>query len=187
MTRLWLSRMTTETICVAPIRMRLRRASVLMAPMMATVFENEDLLSLILSHAQLSPREYVWASRVSKAWHDVCLRDGELALRAARCAHCLTKRALMGLLALNSGEADRLPRATLGRRDGGVMYAYPVEVVDQAWEGVVGGVEAWRVRLAGRVREQEAVEVVFGSGWRDIRWPKRQKTWGGGGSMCAVY
>ena len=68
--------MTTETICVAPIRMRLRRASVLMATMMATIFENEDLLSLILSHAQLSPREYVWASRVSKAWHDVCLRDG---------------------------------------------------------------------------------------------------------------
>ena len=57
--------------------------------LMATIFENEDLLSLILSHAQLSPREYVWASRVSKAWHDVCLRDGELALQAARCAHCL--------------------------------------------------------------------------------------------------
>ena len=119
--------------------------------------------------------------------HAACLRDGKLALQAARRAHCLTKRALMGLLALNSGEADRLPRATLARRGGGVVYAYPVEVVDQAWEGVVGGVEAWRVRLAGRVREQEAVEVVFGSEWRDIRWPKRQKTWGGVGSVCVVY
>ena len=79
---------------------------------MMAVFENEDLLGLILQHADLAPREFVWASRVNKTWHAACFRDGELALQAARRAHCLTKRALMGLLALHSHEADRLPRAT---------------------------------------------------------------------------
>ena len=56
------------------------------------------------------------------------------------------------------------------------MYAYPAVVVDQAWDGMVGGVDAWRSRLAKRACEQHAVEAVFGSEWRDIRWPKRQRT-----------
>ena len=178
--------MTTETVCAAPIRMRLRSPRALAAVMMA-VFENEDLLGLILQHAELAPREFVWVSRVNKTWHAACFRDGELALQAARRAHCLTKRALMGLLALHSHEADRLPRATLARRGGGVMYAYPAVVVDQAWYGMVGGVDTWRSRLAKRACEQHAVEVVFGSEWRDIRWPKRQRTWNGVQYVCAVY
>jgi hypothetical protein len=178
--------MTTETVCAAPIRMRLRSPRAPAAAMM-TVFENEDLLGLILQHAELAPREFVWVSRVNRVWHAACFRDGELALQAARRAHCLTKRALMGLLALHSHEADRLPRATLARRGGGVMYAYPVIVVDQAWDDVVGGVDAWRSRLSKRACEQHAVEVVFGSEWRDIRWPKRQRTWGGVQYACAVY
>lgn len=178
--------MTTKTVCVAPIRMRLRfpRAS---AAAMTAVFDNEDLLGLILLHAELSPTEFVWISRVNKGWHSACFREGEIALQAARRAHCLTKRALMGLLALHSHEADRLPRATLARRGGGVMYAYPAVVVDRAWDDMVGGVDAWRSRLAKRACEQHAVEVVFGSEWRDIRWPKRQRTWGGVQSICAVY
>jgi hypothetical protein len=155
---------------------------------MLAVVENDDLLELILHHAELAPREFVWASRVNRAWHRACLRDGELALQAARRASYLTKRALMGLFALTSGEADKLPHATIGRRDGGIMYSYPAVVVDQAWEGVVGGVDAWRSRLAQRACEQRAVEVVFGPDWRDIRWPKRQRTWHPKvRSVCAVY
>ena len=50
--------MTTETVCAAPIRMRLRLARVSAAVMMA-VFENEDLMGLILQHAELAPREFV--------------------------------------------------------------------------------------------------------------------------------
>jgi|EP00966_Prymnesium_polylepis_P126348 hypothetical protein len=177
--------MTTETIYAPPVRMRLRPkpSSTVLDTM---VFENEDLLSLILQRAELAPREFVWASRVCKGWHAACFRDGELALQAARHAHCLTKRALMGLLALNSSEADRLPRATHARRGGGVMYAYPIAVVNEAWEGIVGGVDAWRSRLAERAREQHSIEKVFGSEWRDIRWPKRQKTWDPY-AVCAVY
>ena len=150
------------------------------------VLDNEDLLGLILQHVDLSPREFVWASRVNRTWHVTCFRDGELALCAARRADCLTKRALMGLLALYSSEADRLPRSTLARRGGGIMFAYPPTVVDVAWKGV-GGVDAWRSRLAERSREQHAIEVVFGPEWRDIRWPKRQKTWSPVRSVCAVY
>jgi hypothetical protein len=59
--------MTTETVCAAPIRMRLRSPRALAAVMMA-VFENEDLLGLILQHAELAPREFVWVSRVNKTW-----------------------------------------------------------------------------------------------------------------------
>ena len=66
------------------------------------------------------------------------------------------------------------------------MFAYPPTVVDEAWEGV-GGVDAWRSRLAERSREQHAIEVVFGPEWRDIRWPKRQKTWSPVRSICAYW
>ena len=179
--------MTTETVCVAPIRLRLRPVTPV-APMRAalTVFENEDLVALILQHARLTPREFVWSSRVNKVCHAVCFRDAELALHAARRTQCLTKRALMGLLALRSHEADRLPRATLARRDGGVVYAYPAVAVHLAWDSMVGGVDAWRSRLVERSSEQLAIEVVFGSEWRDVRWAKRQRTWDGR-SACAVY
>ena len=179
--------MTCETVCMAPIRLRLRLVTQV-DPMTAalSVFQNEDLVALILQHAKLSPREFVWSSRVNKACHAVCFRDAELALHAARRTQCLTKRALMGLLALRSHEADRLPRARLARRDGGVVYAYPAVAVHQAWDSMVGGVDAWRSRLVERSSEQLAIEVVFGSEWRDVRWAKRQRTWDGR-SACAVY
>jgi hypothetical protein len=51
-------------------------------------------------------------------------------------------------------------------------------VVDQAWYGMVGCVDEWRSRLSKRAREQHAIEVVFGSEWKDIRRPKRQRAWG---------
>ena len=47
-------------------------------------------------------------------------------------------------------------------------------------------VDAWRSRLVERSSEQLAIEVVFGSEWRDVRWAKRQRTWDGR-SACAVY
>ena len=155
---------------------------------MAAVLENEDLLALILQHAELTPRDFVSASRVGKRWHDVCMRDGTLALQAAKRAQYLTKRVLMGLLSLSSKEADRLPRATKPRRGGGVMYLYPVSAVDRAW-GDVGGLDGWRLRLKERSHEQKARETVFGSEWRELLWPapKRVRLWGPEGRMCAAY
>jgi hypothetical protein len=167
------------------IRLRLRRAP---SPSMAAVLENEDLLAFILLQAELTPRDFVNASRVSKGWHEVCLRDGVLAMQAAKTAEYLTKRALMGLLVLSSQEADRLPRATKPRRGGGVMYLYPVAAVYRAWE-VVGGTAAWRLRLRERAHEQQVIEMVFGTNWRELRWPapKRVKLWEVEGQVCAVY
>ena len=178
MMRLWVTSwaMTSEsviTVRVEPsVRMRLRSAPPT-SMAIASVIENEDLLGLILQLADLAPRDFVAVSRVSNVWRSVCVRDGDIALQAARRAHCLTKRALMGLLALSSAEADRLPRATRNRPGGGIMYQYPVTVVNEAWDGFVGGAEEWRQRLAKRARLQLEIEVAFGSEWRELMGPKR--------------
>lgn len=169
----------------AGVELRPRRAP---SPSMAAVLENEDLLASILREAELTPRDFVNVGRVNKGWRDACMRDGALALQAARRAECRTKRALMGLLALSSQEADRLPRATKPRRGGGVMYLYPVSAVDRGWE-VVGGAAAWRSRLRERSIEQRAIETVFGPEWRESRWPASERVgpWGPERRMCAVY
>ena len=147
MMRLW-TRMT-ETLTVS-IRVHLHRAP---SKAMSTVLENDDLLALILQSVELTPRDFVHASRVSKSWHEVCTRDARLALKTARSAQYLTKRALMGLTALSSQEADWLPRATRLRWDGGIMYLYPVAAVDMAWS-VVGDDFQWHVRLQERSRNK---------------------------------
>ena len=177
--------MSETVVARVGIRLRLRRAP---SPSMAAVLGNKDLLALILQEAELTPRDFVNVSRVNKGWHDVCMRNGTLALQAARGAEYLTKRALMGLLALSSREADRLPRATKPRRGGGVMYLYPVAAVDRGWE-LVGGAAAWRLRLRERSIEQQAIEAVFGTEWRELRWPaaKRVRLWEPESRMCAVY
>lgn len=90
----------------------------------AVLGRNEDLIALILTQARLSPTALVIASRVSKSWHAVCTRDDELLLRCVNEAPYLTKRVVVGLFALTSREADRLPRTTCTRRDGGLMYKY---------------------------------------------------------------
>ena len=82
---------------------------------------NGDLLALVLSLAQLLPHSFVAASRVSKGWRAACCGDEQLLLRSARARAYLTKRDLVGLFALSSAEADRLPRRACSRRDGGVM------------------------------------------------------------------
>ena len=177
--------MSETMVARVGVRLHLRLAP---SASMAAVLENEDLLALILQEAELTPRDFVNVSRVNKGWHDVCMRNGTLALKAARRAEYLTKRALMGLLALSSQEADRLPRATKPRRGGGVVYLYPVSAVDRGWE-VVGGAAAWRLRLRERSIEQHAIETVFGTEWRELRWPapKRVRLWGPESRMCAVY
>ena len=177
--------MSETMVARVGVRLHLRLAP---SASMAAVLENEDLLALTLQEAELTPRDFVNVSRVNKGWHDVCMRNGTLALKAARRAEYLTKRALMGLLALSSQEADRLPRATKPRRGGGVVYLYPVSAVDRGWE-VVGGAAAWRLRLRERSIEQHAIETVFGTEWRELRWPapKRVRLWGPESRMCAVY
>lgn len=161
----------SETLVLPPsaIRFSLRRPP---TPSMALVLENTDLLSLILASGKLSPASFVAASRVSRAWHGVCMCDGSLALQAARGAQYLTKRLIMGLLAINSEEANRLPRQVRNRYQGGFMYLYPAAAVEEAWGEMVGGHEEWRVRIAQRAREQRGIEEVFGPHWRQLQWPR---------------
>jgi hypothetical protein len=136
----------------------------------SAVLGNEDLLHLILQHAGLSPAAFVAVSRVSKAWHSTCMRDSNLMLSAALRATVLTKRVLMGLLALSSREADSLPRYTRLRRGGGFMYVYPSVVAVSAWADVVGGIEEWHARLYARKLYQQSIEAEYGLGWRKLQW-----------------
>ena len=79
---------------------------------MDSVFEDGDLMALIV--VNLAPACYVSVGRVCKQWRGLCLRDASLAIAAAKAAACLTKRVLMGLLALSSAEADSLPPCKYG-------------------------------------------------------------------------
>ena len=174
-----------ESQTMTRVAIRSRPHSILLS--MAAVLENEDLLALILQKAELAPKDFVSASRVSKGWHDVCMWDGMLALQAARRAQYLTKRKLMGLLALSSKEADVLPRACKPRRCGGVMYLYPVAAVDSAWKEV-GGAVPWRSRLKERSHQQQMMEVAFGTKWRELLWPapNQLRLWGPESLTCLV-
>jgi hypothetical protein len=132
------------------------------------VMGSMDLLQIILQLAELSPSEFVMASRVSKEWRTICQRDGSLVLGAAKGCH-LTKQVLMGLTALTSVEADLLPREKRFRKRGGYMFLYEPRVVDEAWS-IVGGVGGWRGRLSKRSRDQYSVETAFGPNWRKLQW-----------------
>ena len=135
------------------------------------VMGNQDLVQLILHHAQLSPVAFVAASRVSKTWHTVCKLDDSLVRSAAKNSG-VTKTVLMGLFAMSSDEVNRLPRTTKRRWGGGIIYIYSVGGVEEAW-GVVGGVDRWHVRLSKRCRDQRSIETAFGPEWRTLRWPRR--------------
>ena len=63
---------------------------------MAAVFENTDLVAIVLQHADLEPAAFVTVARVTKAWHAACCADESLLLAAARRPDFLTKRTLMG-------------------------------------------------------------------------------------------
>lgn len=134
---------------------------------MLAVTENGDLMRLVL--AKLEPRSYVYASRVCKQWRDVC-RDATLAIGSAKAAAWLTKRVMMGMLGLSSAEADALPRETHRRYGGGVMYVYPCDAVDEAWDRFVKSDAAWRARLEKRSQYVQSVERAFGPNWRENQW-----------------
>ena len=137
------------------------------------VLGQEDLVHLILQHAQLHPSTFVVASRVCKTWRTVCLRDASLLTKAACECKFMTKAVVMGLFALSSAEANRLPRAVRPRYAGGFMYRYePTRVTVKALE-MVGGMNGMKLRLKKRARDQASIEAAFGEDWRDWQWPKR--------------
>lgn len=130
---------------------------------------SDDLLKNILSLASLFPEEFVAASRVSKSWRRACLEDASIMLRSARLPRFLTKRVLMGLLALSNEEANKLPRDTRPRWGGGFMYMYRGHVAVGAFETMVGGTAKWRKRLSRRGEEEKEAkksrEIAVENGW----------------------
>jgi hypothetical protein len=81
----------------------------------AVVFDNDDLVHLVLQHAALDPVSFVAVSRVNHAFRRVCQRDTGLLLAAAAGREYLTKRALIGLVGVDAAEADALPRSMKNR------------------------------------------------------------------------
>lgn len=108
------------------------------------VFANEDLVHLILQQAELRPSTFVAVSRVCKGWRAACMRDHSLLMKVVAESAFLTKTVLMGIFALSSAEANKLPRTVCQSRFGGVMYKYLCSVT------------------------ADALEMVRGSGWHEI-------------------
>ena len=116
---------------------------------MSAVLYNEDLISIILEHANLTPIEFVHAARVCKLWQHICWCDATLLLQAAHARSFMTKRVLMGLFALSPWEADSIPRVVRPRVGGGFMYQYKPSVATEALY-VAGGMAGLRARLRRR-------------------------------------
>ena len=143
-----------------------------------------DLVEMILAKAQLGPRAFVAVSGVSKAWNAACRRNERLLVGCAANS-TLTKGILMGLFALSSAEANRLPRTVRLRRDGGVAYQYEPEQAAAALV-LVGGVKGRCARLKKRAAYEADMQQALGKGWRcgwwgDGRWGK------GGQNSMNVY
>ena len=137
------------------------------------VFANEDLVHLILQQAELRPSTFVAVSRVCKGWRAACMRDDSLLMKVVTESAFLTKTVLMGIFALSSAEADKLPRTVCQSRFGGVMYKYPCSVTVDALE-MVGGVDGMKLRLKKRALEQASIEAAFGEDWKQLQWRKRR-------------
>lgn len=135
----------------------------------ASVLHNSDLVASILQHAELGPMEFVSVARVAKAWREACRTEPALLLAAARRPDFLTKRTLMGLLALHWHEADKLPRGRRARRNGGFLYVYGHAAVDLALSSV-GGFEGWKCRIAKRAADEQAALADL------QRWEKNLKS-----------
>ena len=128
----------------------------------SVIFDNPDIVGVILRHAELGPAAFVAAARVSKAWYAACHADTDLLLAAARRYRYLTKRTMMDLFALSWREADKLPRGKSPRRNGGFLYMYCTAAIDRALL-MVGGLEGWKQRLAKRAEREKASREALAS------------------------
>ena len=75
-----------------------------------TVLENEDLVGIVLAHADIDVVSFVRVGRVCKAWRRASRGDGgDILMAAARKQAYLTKTVFAGLFALSSCEANAFP------------------------------------------------------------------------------
>lgn len=125
-----------------------------MGEAMCSVLKDPDLVSIVLSHADLDPTTFVRVSRVSTTWRNASRDPSGKHLMAAACRQkYLTKTSFAGLFALTSDEANAFPREVVfyPRASSGLMYKYKRDAIDIALPAI-GGVTAWEDRLAKRAR-----------------------------------
>ena len=118
----------------------------------AVVFNNDDLVHLVLQHAALDPVSFVAVSRVNHAFRRVCQRDTGLLLAAAAGREYITTRALTGLMGVDAAEADAL-----------FTCIYPPSLDEHSRSS-----EAWRDGAG-------AWEVIGGMKGRCRRWAERAR------------
>ena len=113
---------------------------------------NVDLVTIVLSHAEVCPRRFVHWRRVSTVWREACGANETLLMRAARAPKYLTKGTFMGLFGLTSAEADSFERdVCVGQK--GLVYKYSAPAVDDALPAICG-FEWWAERLSRRASEK---------------------------------
>ena len=112
---------------------------------------DQDIIEIVLSHADLDPTSFTLMSMVSHSWWRVCRTCPSLVLRAAAGARCPSKETCWRLLALPCVEVPSTVTS--------------FETVLSA----SGGVAAWRHRLTCRARSQASIEQTFGPDWRELR------------------
>ena len=121
------------------------------------VFEDVELVALVLSQTKLTPKSFVWAGRVSKTWRAACRVDSLLLRKSATLRTYITKREFEGLFCLGPSHGEMLRRSAfcwgLCRARGEDLYVYPEHAINTAlyiWEGQLRRREAVKKRW-GRI------------------------------------
>jgi hypothetical protein len=126
---------------------------------------NVDLVAVVLSHAEVCPRQFARWRRVSRVWQEACGANESLLMRAAHSPRYLTKGTFMGLFGLTSTEADTFEReVVIGRK--GLMYKYTAPAINAALPAICG-FAFWGERLARQAVRREYSNWAAGeSCWR---------------------
>ena len=112
-----------------------------------------DLVAIVLSHAEVCPRQFARWRRVSRVWREACGVDETLLMRAARSPQYLTKGTFMGLFGLTSAEAGAFERDVCTNRYG-LMFKYTAPAIDAVLPAI-GGFTWWAARLARQAEWHE--------------------------------
>ena len=138
----------------------------------AALLETTDVAALVLGH--LDTTSMVALSCVSRAvraaQRGAISHSPQLLVTAAVNAHALTKSQLMGWFALQSVEADMLPRTRHKRLAGGFYFLYQKPAFESVLGSYLGNAKNWEERLRLRHRPNRPPKsYTAGSGRRRRR------------------
>ena len=134
--------------CLAPSHARAQVNCRITMPI-AALLETADVAELVLGH--LDTTSMVALSCVSRAvrvaQRGAISHSPKLLVTAALNAHALTKSQLMGWFALQSVEADMLPRTRHKRLAGGFYFLYQKPAFESVLGSYLGNGKDWEERL----------------------------------------